>query len=456
MDNNDIIIAPISATQGGSVNLIRLSGEGVISRVNGFFSRDILTSKGGRFYYGQLLNNGDVIDDVIVYVFRAPHSYTGEDVVEISCHGNFFITEEIINLFLDQGCRLAEPGEFSKRAFLNSKMDLIQAEAVADIISSNSKRAVKKSMSQLHGYLSGEIDKLKKQLIDMASLVELEIDFSEEEIEIIPYEKVSALLKKVLSETEALLASWETSKAISDKIQILLLGKPNVGKSSIMNSFINKNRVIVSSTPGTTRDHIHEDIILNDTFVRLVDSAGIREQAREIEKEGVRKSRNLVKESDIILFIMDGSREPDEEDKRIIELVQPLESKLILVLNKNDIGRNSKSYSYVKSRFSGIPVVDISAKKKTNMDILRREIIRKMSFFNDQNTSIITNVRHYKLLKDFKEQITTTIKSTEKMMGPEFLAIDLRAAIDILGSLTGVVTTDEILNNIFSSFCIGK
>ncbi len=456
MDNNDIIIAPISATQGGSVNLIRLSGEGVIPRVNEFFSRDILNSEGGRFYYGQLLYENNIIDDVIVYIFRAPHSYTGEDVVEISCHGNFFITEDILNLFLDNGCRLAEPGEFSKRAFLNSKMDLLQAEAVADIISSNSKRAVKKSINQLHGSLSAEIDRLKKKLIDMASLVELEIDFSEEEIEIIPYEKVLSSLKTVLSETEALLVSYETSKSISDKIQILLLGKPNVGKSSIMNSFINKNRVIVSSTPGTTRDHVHEDIIINDTFVRLVDSAGIREEAGEIEKEGVRKAEKLIQESDIILFIMDGSTDADEEDRRIVNRLNGLDKQLIIVLNKKDLGIKESMRKFVKEHFAGIPLSEISAKTKTNMDDLRREIVSKIGIFDDENLSIITNTRHYNLIKDLKEQLKNTIKSAEQMMGPEFLALDLRAAIDILGSLTGVVTTDEILNNIFSNFCIGK
>ncbi len=456
MDNNDIIIAPISATQGGSINLIRLSGKGVISKVNSFFSRDILSSKGGRFYYGQLKNNDDIIDDVIVYIFKAPHSYTGEDVVEISCHGNFFITEEIINLFLDHDCRLADPGEFSKRAFLNSKMDLVQAEAVADIISANSKRAVKNSINQLHGYLSGEINRLKRQLVDLASLVELEIDFSEEDIEIIPYDKIIDALKDILIQTEALLVSYETSKSITDKIQVLLLGKPNVGKSSIMNGFINKDRVIVSSTPGTTRDHIHEDIILNDTFIRLIDSAGIREQAREIEKEGVQKSRVLAKESDIILFILDGSQKLDQEDRRIIEMVEALGNKLILVLNKNDITRNKETYEEINIKFPGIPVVDISAKTKNNMDALRKELIKKISLSTDQNINIITNARHYHLLKNFKEQVTITIKSAEQRMGPEYLAIDLRSAIDILGTLTGAVTSDEILNNIFSNFCIGK
>ncbi|HHM02841.1 MAG TPA: tRNA uridine-5-carboxymethylaminomethyl(34) synthesis GTPase MnmE [Caldithrix abyssi] len=456
MDNSDIIIAPISATQGGSVNLIRLSGNGVIELVNDFFSREIISSEGGRFYYGQLNKKNETIDDVIVYVFRTPHSYTGEDVIEISCHGNFFITEEIISLFLDRGCRLAEPGEFSKRAFLNSKIDLIQAEAVADIIASRSRRAVKNSLKQLHGSLSVKINELKKELINLASLVELEIDFSEEDIEIIPYDKIVLQLQKVLDEVEKLIDSYESSKSVSDLVQVLLLGKPNVGKSSIMNTFINRERVIVSSTPGTTRDHIHEDIIIDDTFVRLIDSAGIRDKAESIEKEGVSRAKGLVGESDLVLFIFDGSRPLDEEDITIINLVKNFNPDLITVVNKTDIKLHKETISRIQDYFPDTPMVKISATRKTNIDILKKEIARKINTLSDQHTNIVTNIRHYNLLKKAREQTEHALKSTKAKTGPEFLSIDFRSLIDTLGAFTGAVTTDEILNNIFSKFCIGK
>ncbi len=456
MDNSDIIIAPISATQGGSVNLIRLSGNGVIELVDGFFSREIISSEGGRFYHGQLKKNNETIDDVIVYVFRTPHSYTGEDVIEISCHGNFFITEEIISLFLEKGCRLAEPGEFSKRAFLNSKIDLIQAEAVADIIASRSRRAVKNSLKQLHGSLSVKINELKKELINLASLVELEIDFSEEDIEIIPYDKIVLHLQKVLKEIIKLIDSYESSKSVSDLIQILLLGKPNVGKSSIMNTFINRERVIVSSTPGTTRDHIHEDIIIDDTFVRLIDSAGIRDKAESIEKEGVSRAKGLIGESDLILFIFDGSRPLDEEDISIINLVKNFNTNLIAVVNKTDKKVKEETISEIGKYFPETPTVKISATKKTNIDLLKKEIAGKINTLSDQHTNIVTNIRHYNLLKKAREQTERAIKSTKAKTGPEFLAIDFRSLIDTLGAFTGAVTTDEILNNIFSKFCIGK
>ena len=299
MYEKDTIISPISSVSGGSVSLIRLSGTDSIRITNKFFPKSNLeTYEGGRFLHGTIVSeSSETIDSVIIYLFKAPKSYTGENTIEIGCHSNVFIIEDILQLFLRNECRLAKPGEFTQRAFLNGKMDLAQAEAVADIISSKTKRGVKNSLSVLEGKLSDKILQLKKKIIDIASLLELGLDFSEEGIELVSNDHFSSTLKTLILEIEALLETFSNSRQFQKGVEVLIAGKPNVGKSSLMNALLEKDRVIVSHIPGTTRDLIHEDIVVEETLVRLIDTAGIRFTEDHVEAAGVDKAKKLLNDS---------------------------------------------------------------------------------------------------------------------------------------------------------------
>ncbi len=456
MTDGDIIIAPSSAVQGGSVNLIRLSGKGSVSLVNSLFSKDIEKSDGGRFYFGQLRYKQTVIDDVIVYIFRAPHSFTGEEVVEISCHGNFFITESILNACLNLGCRLADPGEFSRRAFMNGKMDLLQAEAIADLIAAKNKNAVKHSLNQLHGGLSERINEIKNRILHLSALVELDIDFSEEEIDIIPFDEVRTQLDAIVEDLQKLLDTYSTGKRFTTAAQVLLFGKPNVGKSSLMNAIINRERVIVSGQPGTTRDHIHEDILIKDHLVRLTDSAGIRKQAGEIEQAGVERSIGLIDDAVLILLVVDISQPPDDSDLVVLQQLNNRWEKTLIVANKSDLTENPAMDSFLKQQFPEKQMIKISARKRENIDRLLEKIGAFLMARTEEQEHIITNVRQYNLIKQCAEQLKETRQALTYTTGPEFLAVDFRTAINFLGELTGEVTTDDILNHIFAHFCIGK
>lgn len=459
MFSKDTIISTITSSVGGSVCLIRVSGEKAIEIANRFFvSKNIKSVADGTFHFGTLVNyNNEVIDKVILYLFKKPRSYTGEDVIEISCHNNIFIIDEIIDLFLQSGCRLAEPGEYSKRAFLNGKMDLTQAEAVADIIASKSKNSLKNSIHILEGRLSAKINNLKQSLIDIASLLELEIDFSEEGLDVISDDKYISVVDDSLEQINELIKSFSKGRQFQKGIEVLITGKPNVGKSSLMNSLLGKNRVIVSNIPGTTRDLIHEDVIFEDVLVRLIDTAGIRLSEDEIEKEGVLRAKELVESSEIILVIVDVSEEIDKEDVQIIEeLVINVKKKLLIVANKIDKKINIKSENYIKNL--KLDTVYISAKNETNIEELKSIIftrIKKQQKIESEEI-IISNKRQFEILKKVKKLLEENRKSFKAKTGVEFVAADLRITIDSLSELTGEITTDDILNNIFSSFCIGK
>ncbi|KAA3609834.1 MAG: tRNA uridine-5-carboxymethylaminomethyl(34) synthesis GTPase MnmE [Calditrichaeota bacterium] len=459
MYEKDTIIAPISSVSGGSVSLIRISGIDAINISDVFFpTLDITEKKGGTFYFTKFISNrSDIVDEVMVYVFKGPKSYTGEDVIEISCHGNVFIVEEILQNYLSAGCRIAKPGEFSQRAFLNGKMDLTQAEAVADIIASKSKSAVKNSLQALEGKLSEKVSSLKQYLIDIGSLLELGLDFSEEDIEIVSNEQLKTTLIKTLSEITILLNSFSNSRQFQKGIEVLIAGKPNVGKSSLMNALLEKDRVIVSHIPGTTRDHIHEDIIIDDTLIRLIDTAGIRFTKDQIEAEGVNKTKRFLNTADIILAIFDISKEIENDDEEIINhITKEMKDRAIFVGNKNDKKTNEETVETLK-KYSDI-MVSVSAKNDNNIDELRKIIASHITKENNHDPEhiVISNERHFNILNTVKNQISTTIDSFDNEPGHEFIAMDIRAAINTLSEITGEITTDDILNNIFSNFCIGK
>ena len=451
--NNDTIIAPITSLNGGSVHLIRISGENAIPFTNRFFSKDILESRGNRFFYGQLVNEQNKhIDNVVVFVYRKPHSYTGEDVVEISCHANIIITEKILELFIRQGCRYAEPGEFTKRAFLNGRMDLVQAESVAALIAAKSDQALENALNQLDGKFSEELKKIRKNIIDSLSLLELNLDFAEEDIEIINDREILKLLNQTERKISEFLKSYNQGKLLQNGVKVLITGKPNVGKSSLMNALLEKDRVLVSEIPGTTRDVIHDEIFLDNILVKFLDTAGIRYSGDHLEQEGVKRAKKLYREADIILMVFDLSQPFSEEDFDLLKLAKKYAKKTILVGNKIDLGKNPSNKKFFEEDEQ---LIEISAKKKKNIAQIKKAIKDKIHY-SDTNELFLNNERQYKKLKEIRKAIGSARKALKNNLGHEFVSMELRQIIDILAELTGEVTNEDILNNIFSQFCIGK
>jgi tRNA modification GTPase len=456
---SDTIISLISSSSGGSVSVIRLSGPKTFELVNKFFvTESKREKKGGTFFFGKIFEpDGNIIDEVIASFFQAPHSYTGEDIVELSCHANPFIVKDILSIFTKSGCRLAEPGEFTKRAFLNGKMDLVQAEAVAELISSKSKAGVKNSLMQIEGNLSKKLLEIKQSLLDLSSLMELDLDFSEDDLEIIESSTIEKKLESVVLAINTLLDSYQYGHILNRGIEVLITGKPNVGKSSLMNRLINKDRVIVSEIPGTTRDMIHEDIVIDNILIRFIDSAGIRFTENSIEIEGVRRARDYMEQADFIILLTDISEENNSSD---IELIAHTEKnyreKMIICGNKVDKGvYNNLAELFNKKQ---IDIHYISALNGTGIEEIKKILVKKVHDVKEHLSEeiLISSERQYQILKMCKSSVEEAIKNIKKNIGYEFIAVDLRQANQYISEITGEISTDDILNNIFSKFCIGK
>ena len=449
--NTDTIIAPITGLTGGSVHMIRISGKDAIPLLNRFFSKKIDARKQNVFFYGRLVNEENKpIDEVVAFVYKAPHSYTGEDVVEISCHANILITEEIIELFIRNGCRFAEPGEFTKRAFLNGKIDLLQAESVAELISARSKKAVENALSQLEGRFSKEIRQIRENIVKALSLLELNIDFSEEDIEVITDDEIYNILSQTEQAIARFLDSYQKGKLLQNGLKVLITGKPNVGKSSLMNALLEKDRVLVSDIPGTTRDIIHDEIYLDNILIKFMDTAGIRFSHDKLEQEGVKRAKELYTEADFILMLFDVSSEFTEEDRHLFELAQKYKEKVIFVGNKIDLRIHPGNKRTMDENF-----ILISAKKKTNIEQIKETIKEKLKTVEIESTFINTE-RQYNKLKAVLDSIRKVKKTLKENIGHEFVAMEIREVIHDLGELTGEITNEDVLNNIFSNFCIGK
>jgi tRNA modification GTPase len=446
----DTIIALATPPGIGAISVIRVSGPHSLEEVSARFKGKIKISDASShtIHYGKIIDEeGNPIDDVLISVFRTPNSYTGEDSVEISTHGSPLIVKKIISLFLNQNVRLAEPGEFTKRAFLNNRIDLAQAEAVADIINSRTEASLRGARNQLDGILSQKIHELRALLINASSFVELSLDFSEENIEFISYNELIELIEKILKEIEQLLSSYSFGKVMRDGINVALVGKPNVGKSSLLNYILKESRAIVSSIPGTTRDVIREEASVDGFFFRFFDTAGIRFSEDEIEKEGVLRSRRAVKDADIVIFLN------DVEDGISYKLKEELFSltkkeKIITVLNKIDIKKDSLFDADVY----------ISAKTGEGIEVLFDKL-KKMVLGTENYTeksAIVSSLRHFNCLMNAKNALLSAIDSISNKLSGEFISVDLRRAENYLGEIIGQVTSDDILNNIFGKFCIGK
>ena len=456
--NTDTIIAPITAIIGGSVSLIRISGSEAISITNKLFiGPDLSKRDGNRFFHGQLKSDHEIIDDVIVLLYKSPNSYTGEDVIEVSCHGNPFIVEQILQLYISFGCRMADPGEFTKRAFLNGKMDLLQAEAVADLIAAKSQKSAHNSLMHIEGKISELILSLKDELINTASLLTLDLDFSEEDINIIDHNKITETITKSQDIIDSLIRSYQFGRILNKGAEVLICGKPNVGKSSLMNALIKRDRVIISSIPGTTRDTIHEDVVMDNISVRFIDTAGIRIAKDKVEAEGVNRSKAAFDKADIILLVIDISEELTHEDHNLLnKLKKSYINNLIIIGNKKDklIDNNTNN---VLEKFN-LPLIKVSAKTSEQINLLEGEIITKLKLNNDiiGEDIIITNQRQFEILNKTKEALSKALEGVKNNYGFEFIAVDMKNAIDLLSEITGEISNDDILNNIFSKFCIGK
>lgn len=457
-DFTKTIVALATALGSGSIAIIRISGKQAISIVNKIFSaKDLKSAPANTIHYGKIITGGHGIDEVLVYLFKAPRSYTGEDYIEISCHANPYIVDELIELLIRNGAYMAKPGEFTLRAFLNGKLDLSQAEAVANIITAKSKFGLHNSIKQLGGELATKINEIKNRLVDIVSFLEIDLDFSEENIEIIsPYEIVKKL-SSIENELKNLVKTFNYAKIFNSGLQLVIAGIPNSGKSTLMNALLGEGRAITSHIPGTTRDPIHENILLKNIYFKLIDTAGLRKTANEIENEGIKRTKLYISHSDIVLMLMDISEELSNEAIAIVnEQVSKRKSKVLLVANKIDKKINKHTLKRIETLDTSI--LKISAKTGEGLDGLKDAIINIVSKeyekFSDQ--IVISSQRHKEVLDNAVKSIKKSKTVIKNKGGYEFAVIDLRAALDFLGEITGETATEDILNNIFSNFCIGK
>ena len=461
MVNNENIIALASPSGVGAISLIRISGPQSIQIVNKVFRGvekiSLIKQQSNKVQLGYIYDNSNTIDKVLVTVFRNPKSYTGEDLVEISCHGSMFIQQSIIHLLLAKNCRIANAGEFTMRSFLNGKMDLSQAESVADLISSNSEASHRLAMNQMRGGFKNDINSLRVELLNFASLIELELDFSQEDVEFANMKELTSLLNKISFSLKTLIDSFKTGNVIKNGIPIVIVGEPNSGKSTLLNTLLNEERAIVSSIPGTTRDTIEDQINMNGVICRFIDTAGIRSTDDEIETIGIERTFKKIGEAEIIIYLIDysdlSSSNIDRYSKSLNEIITGLpEKKLIVLLNKVD----QKSNVDVK-KINDFSPLEISAKNKTNISILKDEIILHINNLTSQiDNSTISNSRHFDLLNKTYEEIHKVKSAINDKVSADLLAIDIKQSIYYLGELTGEISNDEILGNIFSKFCIGK
>ena len=456
-------ICALATAPGGALGIIRISGPQSPEILSRIFTKDLSTAQPNTIHYGHIVAYDDVsqhqqiLDEVLVSVFRAPHSYTGEDSAEISCHGSRYILNKVIELLIQNGCRMAQPGEFTQRAFLNGKMDLSQAEAVADLIASGNKATHQIAMSQLRGNVSSELSRLREQLLKLTSLLELELDFSDhEDLEFADRSELLDIANKINNRITTLAHSFETGQALKNGIPVALAGKTNVGKSTLLNKLLRDDRAIVSSVHGTTRDTIEDTIDLNGITFRFIDTAGIRQTTDEVEQIGINRTYAAIEKASIVLWIIDAG--PTTED--IQEMLERCKDKsLIIIRNKIDIRSTSETSSISDPRLKDIPVVKISAKQGTNIDKLERAIFVAANIpeLSEQDI-IVTSARQYQSLISAHENLSRVLSSLESGLSGDLVSEDLRLVLDDLANITGQgrILTNEVLENIFTHFCVGK
>ena len=449
--NNDTICAIATPHGMGAIAVVRVSGSEAISVVSRLFKQNgkpfdcekVISHKA---YFGQIVVDGEMIDEVLVTFFKGPHSFTGEDSAEISVHGSTYIQQRLLEVLMAHGIRLAEAGEYTRRAFVNRKFDLAQAEAIADLISSESQSAHRLAISQLKGGFSKELQIMRSKLVEISALMELELDFSEEDVEFADRSQLKALLDETLSHVNRLTDSFRMGNAIKNGVPVAIVGATNAGKSTLLNAILGEERAIVSDIAGTTRDTIEETLNLDGTLFRFIDTAGLRETEEVIEKIGIERTMQKMKDATIIIGLLDiNDPEIDKTATLISSHVNPAEQQLILVVNKIDLGDNPSTSPYLA----------ISAKTGQGLDELKSKLIQCCPRIENE-TTMVTNLRHFEALKQAQSSLFEVKKGLEVGLPTDLITQDLRQALYYLGSITGEITTDEVLGTIFSRFCIGK
>ena len=463
---DETICAPATQT-GGAIALIRISGPESIRICNTlFFAASGMVRlediEANRQVHGAIKDGSEVIDDVLVTIFRAPRSYTGEDSVEISCHGSSFIQKKILELLIMGGCSAAQPGEFTRRAFLNGKMDLSQAEAVADLVASSTRSAHRIAINQMRGGVSEEIGQLRAELLHFASMIELELDFGEEDVEFADRSELVRIINKIKAITEKLATSFELGNAIKNGIPVAIVGKPNSGKSTLLNALLMEEKAIVSDIPGTTRDVVEDTIVIDGIEFRFIDTAGLRETTDIIESIGIKKTLEKIAQASVILLVDEVTDHPGQINKRaenLRKMISGSEKKIVIVVNKADLSGPAEHEQLRKkvTLRAGESLLFISAMAKQGLELLRQvlsEFVEMERLSSDQ--VIITNLRHFESLKRVSESLVRVESALITGLPEDLIATDVRQAIHYLGEITGEITTDEILGNIFKNFCIGK
>ncbi|EHO10493.1 tRNA modification GTPase mnmE [Myroides odoratimimus CCUG 12901] len=459
----DTIVALATPSGAGAVAIIRVSGKDAITLVNGIFksikNKDLTTQKTHTLHLGHIVDGERVLDQVLVSVFKGPNSYTGENTIEISCHGSTFIQQQIIQLCLRKGAKMAQAGEFTMRAFLNGKLDLSQAEAVADLIASDNEASHQIAMQQMRGGFSSEIAKLREQLLNFASLIELELDFSEEDVEFADRTQFRELIDRIEFVLKRLIDSFAVGNVIKNGIPVAIVGEPNVGKSTLLNALLNEERAIVSDIAGTTRDTIEDELVIDGIGFRFIDTAGIRETKDVVESIGIQKTFEKIEAAQVVIYLIDGAKLNSSSLDQIKIELEKLKNKyplkpLLVVCNKRDL-LSEEQISLYQANIDNLMLM--SAKENMGVEELKEALL---GFVNTgalrNNETIVTNTRHYDSLLKALEEIEKVKWGLQTNLSADLMAIDIRQALYFFGEITGQVTNDELLGNIFANFCIGK
>ncbi|MCL4641491.1 tRNA uridine-5-carboxymethylaminomethyl(34) synthesis GTPase MnmE [Olivibacter jilunii] len=453
-ESADTIVALATPTGSGAIAVIRLSGPQAIEIVNGVFKgKDLSKQASHTVHFGTIRDEGGkILDEVLASIFIAPHSYTRENVVEVSTHGSKYIVESIIKLFIRKGARAAKPGEFTLRAFLHGGMDLSQAEAVADLIASNSAASHQVAMQQMRGGFSNELKQLREQLIHFASMIELELDFSEEDVEFANRSQLKDLILEIIKVLHRLILSFEQGNVLKNGVPIVIAGKPNVGKSTLLNALLNEERAIVSDIAGTTRDTIEDEINIQGVSFRFIDTAGIRDTEDIIEAKGVERTREKMKKARLVIYLVDPVDDAFEEVSIQVADLILLRTPFVLVINKKDLLSPD-----ALAQYEPLNPVFISAKSGDGVEALKEELLNQVSLRNiNVDDVMVTNIRHVEALLKTQASLEKVLYGIDNPITSDFLAMDIRQALHHLGEITGQVSTEDLLDNIFSKFCIGK
>lgn len=466
MINQDSIVALATPSGAGAIAVIRISGEDAITIGASVFQsvsgKDIAKQKTHTIHLGHIFEDEKIYDQVLVSVFKGPNSYTGENTLEISCHGSTYIQQQIIQLLLRKGCRMAQAGEFTLRAFLNGKLDLSQAEAVADLINSDNEASHQIAMQQMRGGFSNEIAKLREELLNFASLIELELDFAEEDVEFADRTQFYELLSRIEFVLKRLIDSFAVGNVIKNGIPVAIVGEPNVGKSTLLNALLNEERAIVSDIAGTTRDTIEDELVIDGMSFRFIDTAGIRETKDIVESIGIKKTFEKIEQAQVVLYLIDGRWKMEDGSQNLNQVKIEVEKirnqfplkPLVVIANKKDLLSNDEIQN-LQTEIQNILL--ISAKNNAGIDDLKNQLL---SFVNTgalrNNETIVTNTRHYDSLLKALEEIQKVNYGLQTNLPSDLMAIDIREALYHFGNITGEVTNDELLGNIFANFCIGK